>query len=191
MTAPLAPSMPSSRLQPGHWLDDPSDADVQQLAALLIDAVEGGASVGFMLPLGLARATAYWTAVADGVRAGQRRLHVVRDGAQIVGSVQLQVDLPDNQTHRADLCKLLVHRSARRQGLGEALVRAAEAESLRLGRSVLVLDTVVDSEADRLYRRLGWQPAGDVPRYARMPDGAWCATRYFYRDLASATPAAS
>jgi ribosomal protein S18 acetylase RimI-like enzyme len=188
MTTPFIASPSSSSPLHGLWLDEPTPAEIGQLATLLMDAVDGGASVGFMSPLGVDRATAYWRGVAEGVRAGHRRLRVVHDGTQIVGTVQLQVDLPDNQTHRADLCKLLVHRSARRRGLGEALVRAAEAESLRLGRTVLVLDTVADSEADRLYRRLGWHPAGDVPRYARMPDGAWCTTRYFYRDLAAATP---
>jgi GNAT superfamily N-acetyltransferase len=177
-------------LPPGlRRLVDPTAPELHALAEVLVDCVAGGASVGFMAPLPMDRALAFWQRVAAATADGRRVLLVAEDAEGIVGTVQLDLDLPDNQTHRADLCKLLVHRRGRRSGAGAALVRAAEAEALACGRTVLVLDTVVDSDADRLYRRLGWTPAGDVPRYARMPDGAWCATRFFWRDLeAASTP---
>ena len=159
-----------------------SDAQVQELAALLIDCVEGGASVSFMLPLALSRAHAFWQTVADGVHHGERALLIAEDtqGA-IVGTVQLVLDQPENQPHRADLAKMLVHRRARRQGLGEQLMRAAEATARECGKTLLVLDTVTGGDAERLYTRLGWQRVGVIPDYALWPQGGLCATTYFYR----------
>lgn len=160
------------------------DAEIEQLTALLIDCVEGGASVSFMLPLTRERAHAFWLRVAEGVASGARALLVAEDDAGICGTVQLILDLPENQPHRADLAKLLVHRRARRQGLGEALTRAAEATARECGRTLLVLDAVTDGAAARLYARLGWQRVGDIPRYALFPKGGLCSTTVFYRDLA-------
>jgi GNAT superfamily N-acetyltransferase len=145
--------------------------------------VEGGASVSFMLPLTRARAEAFWRRVADGVHAGQRALVVAEDDQGICGTVQLLLDLPENQPHRADVAKMLVHRRARRQGVGAALMHAAEATALDCGRTVLVLDTVTGGDAERLYARLGWQRVGEVPKYALMPRGGFCSTTFFYRDL--------
>ena len=156
---------------------------LQQLGALLIDAVEGGASVSFMHPLGSAQASAFWQRVADGVARGERALLVAEDEAGICGTVQLVLDQPDNQPHRADLAKMLVHRRARRRGLGEALMRAAEAVGRDCGKTLLVLDTVTGSTADRLYTRLGWQRVGEIPGYALWPQGGLCATTYFYKAL--------
>src|SRR5215510_10597493 len=106
-----------------HTVDD---AQIEALADVLIDCVEGGASVSFMLPLTRDRAVAFWRRVAEGVAAGERALLVAEDARGICGTVQLVLGLPENQPHRADLMKMLVHRRARRQGLGAALLRAAE-----------------------------------------------------------------
>ncbi len=161
-----------------------SESEVQQLAALLIDCVEGGASVSFMLPLTEERAQAFWQRVAQGVHDGERALLVAEDehGA-IVGTVQLILGQPENQPHRADVAKMLVHRSARRQGLGERLMRAAEDLARECGKTVLVLDTVTGGDAERLYARLGWQRVGSIPDYALWPQGGLCATTYFYRHV--------
>lgn len=160
-----------------------TSADVEQLADVLIDCVEGGASVSFMAPLTRERATAFWQKVAAGVHAGHRALIVAEDARGFCGTVQLILDLPENQPHRADVAKMLVHRRARRHGLGEALMREAEAAARGCGRTLLVLDTVTGSTADRLYTRLGWVRVGEVPDYALMPDGAPCPTTFFYRKL--------
>jgi GNAT superfamily N-acetyltransferase len=160
-----------------------SPGEVDQLATVLIDCVEGGASVSFMLPLTREHARAFWQKVADGVARGERALLVAEDAAGICGTVQLILDLPDNQPHRADLAKMLVHRRARRLGLGAALMRGAEAMARECGRTLLVLDTVTGGDAERLYARLGWTRVGEIPRYALMPDGPYCSTTVFYRDL--------
>jgi GNAT superfamily N-acetyltransferase len=160
------------------------DAQLAQLAALLIDCVEGGASVSFMLPLTQERARAFWQRVADGVARGERALLVAEDDAgAIVGTVQLVLDQPENQPHRADVAKMLVHRRARRQGLGAALMRAAEDAARAHGKTLLVLDTVSGGDAERLYARLGWQRVGTIPGYALWPQGGPCATTYFYREV--------
>ncbi len=158
-------------------------AAVRALSDVLIDCVEAGASVGFMLPLTRARAERFWTKVAAEVAAGDRAILIAEDDAGICGTVQLVLDLPENQPHRADLCKMLVHRRARRRGLGAALMSQVERLALARGRTLLVLDAVTDGDAARLYTRLGWCRAGDVPGYALMPDGAPCGTTYFYKRL--------
>lgn len=160
-----------------------NEAQVEGLADLLIDCVEGGASVSFMHPLTRERAVAFWRKVARGVAAGERALVVAEDAQGICGTVQLVLDVPENQPHRADLCKMLVHRRARRHGLGAALVRAAEAMALDCGRTLLVLDAVTGGDAARLYERLGWVRVGDIPGYALFPRGGLCSTTVFYRTL--------
>ena len=154
------------------------------LAAVLMDCVEGGASVSFMQPLTRERAAAFWRKVADGVRAGTRALLIAEDDDGVCGTVQLIFDLPENQPHRADLAKMLVHRRARRNGLGAALMRAAEQTARDCGKTLLVLDAVTDGDAARLYEKLGWVRVGDIPNYALYPQGGYCSTTYFYRDLA-------
>ena len=159
-------------------------ARVDELAEVLRDCVEGGASVGFLWPLPEARAQAFWRQVAAGVAAGERHLFVAEDGAgRICGTVSLVTDLPDNQPHRADVSKMLVHRRGRRQGLAERLLRALELKARELGKTTLVLDTVTGSDAARLYERLGWQRAGDIPNYALMPGGEPCSTTYYFKPL--------
>jgi GNAT superfamily N-acetyltransferase len=173
----------SSHLWTIRRLHEVSDAQMEALAGILIDCVEGGASVGFMVPLSRERALAFWRRVAQDVASGARALLIAEDAQGIVGTVQLILDLPDNQPHRADLAKMQVHRRARRQGLAEALMRAAEAMARECGRTLLVLDAVTGGDAERLYARLGWQRVGSIPKYALMPGGGHCATTYFYRDL--------
>jgi GNAT superfamily N-acetyltransferase len=164
-----------------------SAAQLQQLADVLIDCVDGGASVSFMHPLTRDRALAFWQRVADGVAAGERVLLVAEDASGvIVGTVQLVLDLPENQPHRADLAKMLVHRRARRQGVAERLMRAAEDAARDAGRTLLVLDTVTGGDAERLYARLGWERVGSIPDYALFPQGGHCATTVFYRRVAAA-----
>ena len=163
-----------------HALDD---AQIGELADVLIDCVEGGASVSFMLPLSHARAAEFWRRVAADVAAGKRILLVACDATGIIGTVQVILEQPENQPHRADVAKMLVHRRARRRGIGAALMREAEAAAKAAGKTVLVLDTASD-EAARIYERLGWIFVGVVPDYALWPQGGLCPTSYYYRTLA-------
>ena len=157
---------------------------VPALADVLVDCVAGGASVSFMAPLARDQALAFWRGVAGGVQRGERVLLVAEDAQRrIVGTVQLVTALPENQPHRADVAKMLVHRSARRRGVAQALMEAVDNEARREGRTVLVLDTVTGGDAERLYQRAGWQRVGEVPRYALMPDGAYCSTTFFHKQL--------
>jgi GNAT superfamily N-acetyltransferase len=157
-------------------------AAVPALADVLIDCVEGGASVSFMPPMTAEKATRFWTMVARGVERGERALLVAEDGdGRIVGTVQLVLALPENQPHRADVAKMLVHRTARRRGIAQRLMEAVEATAREEGRSLLVLDAVTGGDAARLYARIGWQRVGDIPNFALMPDGAFCSTTYFYK----------
>src|SRR6202011_4186103 len=141
------------------------EGEIQGLSDVLIDCVEGGASVSFMLPMSRAKAEAFWRRVAQAVAAGERALLVAEDVQGLCGTVQLVLAQPENQPHRADLAKMLVHRRARRQGLGAALMRAAEATARECGKTLLVLDAVTDGDAARLYERLGWVRVGDIPGY--------------------------
>lgn len=160
-----------------------NQTQIEQLTDVLIDCVEGGASVSFMLPLTRERAISFWSRVAADVASDARALLVAEDAVGICGTAQLVFDLPENQPHRADLAKMLVHRRARCQGIGAALMRAAEIAAREAGRTLLVLDTVSESPAARLYTRLGWIRVGTIPDYALMPDGASCATTIYYRRL--------
>jgi len=159
-------------------------ACVDALADVLIDCVEGGASVSFMLPISRETAVAFWRKVAGGVADGERVLLVAEAGnGQIVGTVQLITAQPENQPHRADIAKMLVHRSARRSGVGQRLMAEAEREAGKENKSVLVLDTVTGGDAERLYERAGWQRVGEVPNYALMPDGELCGTTFYCKQL--------
>src|SRR5437867_12405038 len=170
---------PTWSLRHLHAVDD---AQIDGLADVLIDCVEGGASVSFMHPLSRDRAVAYWRRVAHGVAVGERALLVAEDARGLCGTVQLVLDQPENQPHRAELSKLLVHRRARRQGLGEALMRAAEATARECGKTLLVLDTA-SGEAESPYERLGWERVGVIPGYALLPQGGFCRTTLSYRNL--------
>ena len=169
-----------------HRLYSVTPTQIDQLSNVLIDCVEGGASISFMLPMTREKAERFWRGVADGVESNERVLLVAyNDQGKIIGTVQVVLAQPENQPHRADISKMIVHRSARNQGIAAALMVAAEAEALREGKTVLVLDTASDG-AERIYRKLGWQECGVIPDFALLPDGALCATTYFYKRLAPA-----
>ena len=169
-------------LSPGDAADR-----VAALSAVLIDCVEGGASVSFMAPLSRDKADAFWRGVADGVAAGERALLVAEDRStgEVLGTVQVILRQPDNQPHRADVAKMLVHRRMRRRGIAAALLHAAEDAAREAGKSLLVLDTVTGSDAERLYERLGWQRVGIIPNYALWPQGGFCDTTVFYKQIAA------
>jgi GNAT superfamily N-acetyltransferase len=159
------------------------DVEIQALSELLIDCVEGGASVGFMQPLPRDKAGAFWLGVAASVTRGERILLIAGDAAgAIVGTVQVVFASFDNQPHRADVAKMLVHRQARRRGLGAALLIAAERAALGAGRTLLVLDTA-SGDAERLYLKGGWKRCGIIPEFALLPGGGLCDTTFFYRTL--------
>lgn len=159
------------------------DREVVGLAELLIDATESDAGVSFLHPLDRAKAQAFWRGVADDVAAGKRGLLVAEDDMGIVGTVQLVLAQPENQPHRADLAKMLVHRRARRRGLGARLVEAAEQLARECGRTLLVLDTNTGSDAERLYARMGWVRVGEIPDYSVQPRGGLRATTVFYKTV--------
>tara|TARA_R110000868_G_scaffold57591_2_gene177828 strand:- start:62131 stop:62694 length:564 start_codon:yes stop_codon:yes gene_type:complete len=168
-------------------------ARLDEFCDLLIDIVDGGASVGFMAPLSRARATEFWQGIIASAERGERILLAATDGqgGPVSGSVQLVLAQPDNQPHRGDVSKMLVHSRARRQGLGASLLAAIEAAAINAGKTLLVLDTVPGTPADRLYARAGWTAIGVIPGYALMPDGVPCDTRLFWRDLAASHSASS
>lgn len=157
--------------------------DLDGLCELLIDCVDGGASVSFMQPMTRAKAEGFWKHVAASLARGERALIVAEDAAGIVGTAQAIWATAENQPHRADVAKMLVHRRARRLGVGAAVLAAAEQAAFDAGRTLLVLDTA-SPEAERLYERGGWRRVGTVPKYALMPDGPFCSTVFFYKDLA-------
>lgn len=151
------------------------------LAEILADCVAGGASVSFMSPFPAEAAAAWWDGVLEAERTGRTVLFGAWLGDDLVGTVQLGLDTPPNQPHRADLKKLLVHRRARERGVARALMGAAEAEARRRGLTLLVLDTVTGSPAERLYAGLGWNRVGIIPNYALWPDGRLCDTTVFWK----------
>ncbi len=157
--------------------------DIRQLSDVLIDCVDGGASVSFMSPLTRAKADAFWQASAASAERGERLILVADDDRGIVGTVTVILNLPENQPHRADVAKMLVHRRARRRGMAASLLAAAEQAARDVGRSLLVLDTVTGGDAERLYARNGWTRCGVIPNYALFPDGRPCSTTVFYKSL--------
>jgi len=165
-------------------LDAPvADTALDQLAEVLVDCVEGGASVSFMSPFSHAEALVFFRKVAASVASGDTVLLAARLDGRIVGTVQLGLDTPPNQPHRADIRKLLVHRSARGHGVGAALMAQVEEEARRYGRWLLVLDTVPGENGYRLYVREGWTRTGIIPDYAMFPDGRLCDTAVFWKRL--------
>lgn len=160
-------------------------AEMPGLVALLRDAVASEASVGFLDPLGEGEAEAYWRGVIAGVEQGERLLLVAREEGGIVGTAQLELATKPNAAHRAEVQKVLVLRSARRRGIGQALMDALETQARGAGRSLLVLDTRQGDAAERLYRRLGYVEAGVIPDYARSSAGTLDASVFFYKALGS------
>jgi GNAT superfamily N-acetyltransferase len=161
------------------------EREIEGLSDVLIDCVEGGASVSFMLPMTRAKTLAYWRSIADSMARGERKVLAAEDPEGVMlGTVQVVLDQPENQPHRGDVAKMLVHRRARKQGVGAALLSAAERCALESGKTLLVLDTVTGSDGYRLYERNGWQRVGEIPNYALWPDGRLCPTTVFYKSLA-------
>ena len=161
---------------------DAAKTAIGELADVLADCVEGGASVSFMLPYSRGDAEKYFEKVIASVARGETVLVAGRLDGRIVGTVQLGLDMPPNQPHRGDIRKLLVHRAARKHGLGAALMARAEAEAKARGRTLLVLDTAGDA-AERIYLRSGWQRVGVIPDYAMWPQGGFCATTFFWKRI--------
>jgi ribosomal protein S18 acetylase RimI-like enzyme len=158
-------------------------AQLDGLAAVLVDCVEGGASVRYMAPFSHDDARSAFEAVAAEVEDGRRLLLAAFADGEIVGTVQVVFATPPNQPHRAEIAQLLVHRSARRRGIAERLMARAEREALAEGKTLLVLDTVTGDAAERLYERLGWTQVGVIPGYALYPDGRLCDTTVFWKAL--------
>jgi GNAT superfamily N-acetyltransferase len=160
-----------------------ADEALDQLAEVLVDCVEGGASVSFMSPFPHDEALAFFRKVAASVASGDTVLLAARLDGRIVGTVQLGLDTPPNQPHRADIKKMLVHRSARSRGIGAALMARAEEEARRNRRWLLVLDTVPGENGHRVYKRAGWTQSGIIPDYALFPDGRLCDTAVMWKRL--------
>lgn len=157
--------------------------EIGGLSDVLIDCVEGGASVSFMLPMTRAKADAFWHGVSARAARGECILLIAEEaGGRIVGTVQIILRQPENQLHRGDLAKMLVHRGARHRGIGAALLATAEKSARAAGKTLLILDTA-SADAERLYERQGWQRCGIIPGYALMPDGAPCPTTIFFKFL--------
>jgi GNAT superfamily N-acetyltransferase len=159
------------------------DAQIEALAGVLLDCVDGGASVGFMPPFTLADARAVFETAAADVDAGRRLLLGAFLAGELVGTVQVVVALPANQPHRGEITKLLTHRSARNLGIAQQLMERAEAEARSEGKTLLVLDTCAGSVAERLYLRLGWTRAGVIPEWALYPDGSICDTVFLWKKI--------
>ena len=160
-----------------------ADAALDQLADVLVDCVAGGASVSFMSPFSHDQALGFFRKVESSVAAGDTVLLAAKLDRKIVGTVQLGLDTPPNQPHRADIKKMLVHRSARGRGVGALLMAEVEEEARRHGRWLLVLDTVPGENGHRLYIRAGWNQSGIVPDYALFPDGRPCDTAIMWKRL--------
>ena len=159
-----------------------ANAAIDELADVLADCVAGGASVSFMAPFGQSDAVAYFRTVIASMETGGTALIAACLGGRIVGSVQIGLDTPPNQPHRADIKKMLVHRVARKRGIGAALLQGAEAEAKARSRTLLVLDTA-SGDAERLYARAGWQSVGVIPDYALWPGGGFCDTTVFWKKV--------
>jgi GNAT superfamily N-acetyltransferase len=153
------------------------------LAAVLHDCVQGGASVRYMAPFSHQDASAAFKAVAAEVEQGGRLLLAAFQAGELVGTVQVALAMQPNSPHRAEVAQLLVRRSARRRGIAQLLMERAEAEARAEGKSLLVLDTVTGDSAERLYARLGWNRVGVIPNYALYPDGRPCDTTVFWKSL--------
>jgi GNAT superfamily N-acetyltransferase len=158
-------------------------AELDRLADVLFDCVAGGASVSYLAPFSHEQARAAFAAFAAEVEQGRRLLLAAFADGRLVGTVQVILALPPNQPHRAEIAKLLVHRSARKRGIAQLLMEHAEAEARAEGKTLLVLDTVTGDDAERLYARLGWTRVGVIPGYALYPDGRPCATTFFWKAL--------
>lgn len=174
-TAPVAAVV---RLSAGE-----AGAAIDELAAMLVDAVRGGASVNFLADHGHADAVCFWRGQIPGIADGSRILLAARDAGRIAGTVVVSFAPQPNAPHRADIGKMLVHSTMRRRGLGAALLSAAEEAALAAGRTLLLLDTRSGTAGEALYRRSGWTEYGIVPDHSFTPDGVLAPTTFFYKRL--------
>jgi ribosomal protein S18 acetylase RimI-like enzyme len=158
-------------------------AQLDGLAAVLVDCVEGGASVSYLAPFSHDQARSAFEAFAAEVEQGRRLMLGAFMKEELVGTVQVILAMPPNQPHRGEIAKLLVHRSARRRGIAQRLMEQAEVEARAEGKALLVLDTVTGDSAERLYERLGWTRVGVIPGYALYPDRRPCDTTVFWKAL--------
>jgi ribosomal protein S18 acetylase RimI-like enzyme len=165
-----------------------TDELLPELAALLQDAVAGGASVGFLPPLSTEEALGYWSEVVAALQGAHRTLLVARVDGRLAGTVQLDLASRPNGAHRAEVAKLMVHTGFRRRGIGQALMRAIEAKARAASRTTLVLDTRAGDPSEKLYTNLGFQRAGTIPQYARGADGSLHDTVYMYKLLKNESP---
>jgi ribosomal protein S18 acetylase RimI-like enzyme len=170
--------MQIERLTPGTTLPA-----LPALTALLRDAVESGASIGFLLPFAEADAMNYWQEVVTALHGPHRVLLVARIDRKIVGAVQLELASRPNGSHRAEVTKLMVHTSYRKQGVAQALMKAIEEEARHAGRTTLILDTRAGDPSENLYIKLGYTRAGTIPEYARSTDGSLHTTVFMYKLL--------
>ena len=162
---------------------DETHSQIEELSAVMVDCVEGGASVGYMSPFSLQDGRDFWTGVvADLSNNSVLHLAALEEG-KIVGTVQVVLKQPPNQPHRGDLKKLMVRTSARGKGVARKLMQAAETAAQDHGKTLLVLDTATGSDAEFMYPKLGWQRVGVIPNYAKFPDGRFCDTTVFYKEL--------
>ncbi|WP_405702267.1 GNAT family N-acetyltransferase [Streptomyces sp. NBC_01383] len=160
-----------------------------ELAALLVETVDGGSSVGFLAPLDRGAAACWWRERAASLAAGHQQIWIARDGERIAGTIALvRAPLP-NARHRAEVAKLMVRPSAQGRGLGRSLLDAVERSAAEDGVRLLVLDTESGSAAERLYRSAGWTECGSVPDYAADPAGVLRPTTYYYKAVGPAGPA--
>lgn len=159
------------------------DEHVRALAEILADCVAAGASVSFMAPFPLASAESFFRGVIASVERGERILLGAFVNGALRGTVQIVTATPPNQPHRGDVAKLLVSPQARGAGVGQALMMAVEEHARTEGKTLLTLDTVTGSVAERLYERTGWVKVGVIPDYAMFPDGRWCDTTVFYKKI--------
>jgi GNAT superfamily N-acetyltransferase len=172
-------------------VDANSETDLRGLCEVLLDCVTGGASISFMWPMTQQKAEIFWRNAMEGVRRSDRIVLVGEDDQGILGTVTVLMNQPENQPHRGDIAKMLVHRRARCKGVGAALLAAAEKAASGAGKTLLVLDTVTGGDAERLYSRAQWERCGVIPDYALWPDGRRCATTVFYKFISGVTKTAS
>ena len=163
-------------------------AAIPELAELLVDAVETGASVGFLPPFNAGDAEGWWRTLTDDVSTGRVLVLLLRVDGRTLGTAQLRLAQLPNARHRAEVAKVLVHTSARRRGYGRMLMAAIEAAARNAGRHLLVLDTLSGSDAEGLYARLGWTRVAEIPQYAEVPHGRFAATTVYYKDLKGQNP---
>jgi GNAT superfamily N-acetyltransferase len=154
-----------------------------ELAALLMETVEGGSSVGFLAPLDRNAAAAWWRERAASVDAGHHQVWIARDGERVAGTIGLVLPALPNARHRAEVAKLMVRPSARGRGLGRALLSTVERSAAEQGFSLLILDTETGSPAERIYQSAGWTECGSIPGYAGDPAGVLKATTFYYKTV--------